>query len=314
MESILFRIPGREKELRRGVFTEVSSNLPDNCFVIYSFDKSQAFWLDESAVEEDHIENSFTPRCYDQSTYHQLAEKFKEEIITRGLSKAIFSRVMSVNVNVTSDELFDLLCETYPDAFVYRLSSKQLGTWIGATPEQLLTVSDGIGTTVSLAGTKPSGDKTPWGQKEQDEQQYVTNFIAARLEDFGVDELIVHDRNEMVAGPVKHLQTKFEFKLESGHLDLAKLLHPTPAVSGLPQEKAVELIGEMEVHDRGFYTGFLGIVGNETWLYVNLRCAQVVDDQMYLYLGGGFTKDSDVQSEWVETEHKAKTLLNVLTK
>ena len=59
----------------------------------------------------------------------------------------------------------------------------------------------------------------------------------------------------------------------------------------------------------------IGVVGEQsTQLFVNLRCAEIIQNQAYLYLGGGFTKDSTVESEWSETENKAKTLLNVMKK
>jgi isochorismate synthase len=47
-------------------------------------------------------------------------------------------------------------------------------------------------------------------------------------------------------------------------------------------------------------------------IYVNLRCAQIIGDRLFLYLGGGFTADSDPEKEWEETENKSKTLLDLL--
>ena len=59
----------------------------------------------------------------------------------------------------------------------------------------------------------------------------------------------------------------------------------------------------------------IGVIDNDsTKLFVNLRCAEIIHNQAYLYLGGGFTKDSNIESEWIETENKAKTLLNVMKK
>ena len=59
----------------------------------------------------------------------------------------------------------------------------------------------------------------------------------------------------------------------------------------------------------------IGIINeNSSHIYVNLRCAEIIDHQAFLYLGGGFTKDSNIHSEWEETENKAKTLLNVMKK
>ena len=53
---------------------------------------------------------------------------------------------------------------------------------------------------------------------------------------------------------------------------------------------------------------------NKNQIYVNLRCCQIQNGAAYLYLGGGFTKDSIPELEWQETENKSKTLLNILQK
>ena len=95
---------------------------------------------------------------------------------------------------------------------------------------------------------------------------------------------------------------------------LTKLFHPTPAVCGLPQEKAFQFIQNTELHNRSYYTGFLGPVWlhEKLDLYVNLRCMQVFENYLALHLGGGITKDSEPQKEWQETCDKAQTLLAVL--
>ncbi|MEY4792967.1 MAG: hypothetical protein RIT34_1776, partial [Bacteroidota bacterium] len=94
---------------------------------------------------------------------------------------------------------------------------------------------------------------------------------------------------------------------------LLKYLHPTPAVAGLPQKVAVQYINALETHDRALYTGIIGNlrVGHEK-LFVNLRCAQVYEGKLYIYVGGGFTPDSVAEQEWQETENKSKTLLQLL--
>ena len=112
------------------------------------------------------------------------------------------------------------------------------------------------------------------------------------------------------------LKTTFQFDLGSNSaIAIADKLHPTPAVSGYPQKEALDLIHKSEKHQRRIYAGMIGVINeHSTQLFVNLRCAEIIHNQAYLYLGGGFTKDSNVVSEWNETENKAKTLLNVMKK
>jgi isochorismate synthase len=82
-----------------------------------------------------------------------------------------------------------------------------------------------------------------------------------------------------------------------------------------PNLKFVEnaLIQQLEGHERSLYAGVIGLVNEHSSnLFVNLRCAQVFNDAVTLYLGGGHTEDSDANAEWEETENKARTLLNIL--
>jgi isochorismate synthase len=94
---------------------------------------------------------------------------------------------------------------------------------------------------------------------------------------------------------------------------LLKHLHPTPAVAGLPQKIAVQYLSALEQHERRLYSGIIGrMKEGQEQLFVNLRCAQILDNQLYAYVGGGFTADSDPEQEWQETENKSKTLLQLL--
>jgi isochorismate synthase len=77
--------------------------------------------------------------------------------------------------------------------------------------------------------------------------------------------------------------------------------------------EAYNQIRDTERHDRSLYTGIIGWCGeNETELFVNLRCARVIDQEMYLFLGGGITAQSDAELEWQETENKSRTLIDLL--
>ena len=93
------------------------------------------------------------------------------------------------------------------------------------------------------------------------------------------------------AGALSHLKTDFHFSLKDNKNlgDLLKVLHPTPAVCGLPKEEAYRFILENEGYDRKYYSGFIGWLDPEgrTDLYVNLRCMHIEDEQLTLYAGGG---------------------------
>lgn len=312
-DQLKYRLPFEEIVTKSGAFkTTPFSDLRDG-FVVANFDKSMAYYFQEDEVDVQVEVKHVHPICYSKETYLSKASDFIASIRARGLSKAIFSRVKPVDSEVSSEVFFDKLCEAYPSAFVYLISSNHFGTWIGATPESLISCNREWGHTVSLAGTKRSSDDSPWGEKEQFEQKFVTDFIEANLKDLSIQSIQKEGPHDRVAGPVKHLETRFQFSMDGQKpISVAEKLHPTPAVSGLPQKEAIQLINEVEDHDRQMYTGCIGILGERTDLFVNLRCAQVIDNTYFLYLGGGFTKDSIAQDEWQETENKSRTLLDIL--
>ncbi len=314
-DILKYRIPGKEKVEKRGFFAATMHREVKSGFVLFAFDKYKAYTFqedDEEGFSFYHFRDQL-PNADDRDAYLARAAEFKKEIIQRELSKAILSRVKIVQKEVDPDAFFEKLCEAYPNAFVYLVSSTHFGTWIGATPEPLIIAHENIGTTVALAGTKPSEDDTEWGEKEKEEQFFVQEYIAEALESLDLEEIHMEGPVAHRAGPVQHLKSTFHFSLEGKCvLDVARRLHPTPAVSGSPQRESIKLITESELHDRSLYCGFLGEVNDDSaHVYVNLRCAQLFKEKIALYLGGGYTKDSIIEYEWEETENKAKTLLSV---
>lgn len=217
--------------------------------------------------------------------------------------------------------MFFRLCRQYPAAFVSLVAVPGVGTWLGASPELLLSVDTRTISTVALAGTRPlpaGGDlaAVQWGAKEIEEQALVSDYIRAFFAGAGCANVVELGPESVAAGNVAHLQTRFRVQLAgSQRLALANRvlheLHPTSAVCGMPKDKALAFILEHEGYDRSFYSGCLGPVhlDGQSTLYVNLRCMQLGSSAASLYVGGGVTCDSDPDAEWVETELKAGTLL-----
>jgi isochorismate synthase len=170
-----------------------------------------------------------------------------------------------------------------------------------------------------LAGTKKIGGhfEPDWTSKEITEQEYVTEAITDCLQKvtsiIKISRTVTHR-----AGPVAHLRTDITGILKKGKATLdtiSETLHPTPAVCGTPQKFAKEFILEKEGYDREFYTGFVGPVNRKdsnSFLFVNLRCAKIEEGMASFYVGGGITSDSIPESEWVETQNKLQSMLQVL--
>ena len=92
--------------------------------------------------------------------------------------------------------------------------------------------------------------------------------------------------------------------------DFIDALQPTPSVGGLPKLAAKELLVEVEKHNREYYSGFLGPIncGDQTALFVNLRCMKVVKEGFAFFGGAGITEGSMADLEWDEISQKIMTL------
>ena len=230
-------------------------------------------------------------------------------------------RVEKLSDDFRSEKFFQKLCAKYPHAMVYLLHLPEVGYWMGATPEPLLVVENERVKTVSLAGTQVSTGAElaayRWGEKEIEEQGIVTDFVEQTLKNLGVIDYLKQGPENYQAANLIHLKTAFEFsqkELGSQFSNFVSALHPTPSVGGLPKVDAREFILKHEQHDRSYYTGFLGPVNinKKTDLFVNLRCLQLFDKQFVLYSGAGITASSDPEKEWVETDNKMLTMMNVM--
>lgn len=258
-------------------------------------------------------------------------EKF-EDLVRRGIraieagafDKVVLSRKEYLAFN-TEDVflLFTRLKDNYPTAFCSLFYHPAVGMWMGATPEQLLNVTQNKVTTMALAGTQKNLGQlnVTWGEKEQEEQQYVTDFITASLEPFTVD-LKVSEPFTARAAKVMHICTAIEATLrpEATLKPILSAIHPTPAVCGMPKEASRDFILKEEGYNRAYYAGFLGALNwditsegaGETDLFVNLRCMELEKDRVALFVGCGITKDSVPYDEFVETENKSTTMKKIL--
>lgn len=254
----------------------------------------------------------------------QLVEKAIQEIENGTFDKLVITRKEShAYKDFDAIEIFKRLLSKYINAFVYLWYHPKLGLWMGASPETLLRIENSTIKTVALAGTQSvtQNDTVIWGKKEIEEQQLVVDFIASALKD-KVGNLEITDRQTIKAGSLYHLKSVISGDIQN-HISLAEVieaLHPTPAVCGVPKEKSKKFILKNEGYDRSYYTGFLGELNFNpktkekkfTHLFVNLRCMEFTEGNVNLYVGGGITKDSNLEKEWEETVFKTRTMKSVL--
>jgi isochorismate synthase len=236
------------------------------------------------------------------------------------INKVIQSRIHSIEGKSTEHlaSSFIELCKAYKHSFNFIVNIPNKECWMGASPEPLLKIDNNKLFTASIAATRKHESKPEnlrWSKKEIEEQKIVSEYIKKTLKDFNLKYTISPTEN-YIAGNIVHLRNRFHLNITDQNIinSLVERLHPTPAVCGLPKKEAFELINMIEQHDRSYYSGFLGPINinEKTGLYVNIRSMKILNGHLHLYVGGGITKDSDPESEWLETEIKSRTLLNII--
>jgi isochorismate synthase len=239
------------------------------------------------------------------------------------MQKVVISRVLRESILLDDApalirRLFHALREKYPSAFVFAHSQEENKIWIGATPEVLVEGEKDNMQTVALAGTrKATGSNTQWGQKEIGEQQNVVDFIQQILKSADAYQIDCTLPFTVSAGPIEHIKSLISFKSNHAAEFIAQQLHPTSAVCGMPREKAINWIQQIEKHHRSFYAGIIGFRKEVAFqYYVQLRCAllNLEDHSITYYAGGGIMADSDPESEWMETENKIAVMREVVKK
>ncbi len=247
--------------------------------------------------------------------YTKALQCFLKELSGGHFQKLVLSRSQDIAGRFSAARIFLNACASCPHAMV-SLVHGSCGTWIGASPEILMQGSLAGGwQTMALAGTRKSGTEGAWDDKNRHEQAIVADYIRQVLTPAAAD-LTESEAYTFQAGGVEHLRTDFAFSTkESMRIqDVVHSLHPTPAVCGLPKERAQQCILTTETQDRRYYSGFLGFWdnGQACSLYVNLRCLKLSQQGVRLYAGGGILPQSDPDSEWLETCGKMCTMLALL--
>lgn len=265
---------------------------------------------------------SLLPKEESKEKYLERIQNYLEEIRAQKISKAILSRVININKpeGFDASNFFLKLCESYPETFVSLFFIPEAGLWMGASPELLLEIKNDQYHTIALAATQPKSENKEyvWGEKEKEEHRLVQEHIESVFQQNNCTLISTNGPFSIESGKVAHLKTEYIFSTNST-LDSPQLLnqlHPTPAIGGLPVKEALHCIAQYEGHPRNYYAGYLGETNGKDLvrLYINLRCMQIGEEEIALFVGGGISADSNPENEWKETIQKSLTLLQIIDK
>jgi salicylate biosynthesis isochorismate synthase/menaquinone-specific isochorismate synthase len=261
------------------------------------------------------------------SHFEEAVRRAVERIRAGDLEKIVLAREVRVHAPRPIDPapVFGGLREVFPACFCYCVGTPELA-FVGASPELLVRREGQRAQTVALAGTArrsadPAvddhlGEQLAHSPKNREEHAIVARRIQGTLDPVSLWTAVADEPVLVRVHNVQHLATPIRAQLRQPRsaVELAGLLHPTPAVGGEPRSVAEPLIPALEGLDRGWYAGAIGWMdlAEDGEFCVGLRCALLRDRVAHLYSGCGIVGDSDPAEELAESEVKLQALLPLL--
>jgi para-aminobenzoate synthetase component 1 len=185
-----------------------------------------------------------------------------------------------------------------------------------ASPERFLSRSDDRIITSPIKGTI-RWNQEEFGEKDKSENLMIVDLMRNDISQIcqpGSVEVSALFRQEKHPG-ITHLVSDIEGQLlpDTSWREILAATMPPGSVSGAPKSTAVRIISENEIGPRGPYCGALGFIhGKRAELAVGIRTFWTTGDKYLRYgTGAGITWGSDAQSEWEETQLKARHLISI---
>jgi salicylate biosynthesis isochorismate synthase/menaquinone-specific isochorismate synthase len=243
------------------------------------------------------------------------------------MSKVVLAREVIVSAAAAHDPgaVFGAMREQFPACFCFCCGTPE-AAFIGASPELLVRRAGAGVSTVALAGsTRRSsdpavddhlGEQLLRSDKNRREQRIVSERIVRALRPHAVWVEAAAEPEIVKVANIQHLATPVIAQLAEPHsaIEMAGLLHPTPAVGGEPWPDAAAAIAELEGMDRGWYAAPVGWMDatEDGEFCVALRSALLRDREAHLFAGVGVVAGSDPAAELAETEVKLQALLPLI--
>ena len=261
---------------------------------------------------------------FGEENFKAAVKKAQTYILEGDIMQVVLSQRMSQEFSAPPLSLYRALRSLNPSPymFYYDMGDHHV---VGASPEILVRLDDGIVTSRPIAGTRPRGktreqdlalaDELLADPKERAEHVQLMDLgrnDVGRVAQIGTVKVTDNMMIERYSH-VMHIVSNVEGKLKPGldAIDVLKATFPAGTVSGAPKVRAMEIIDELEPSKRGIYAGAVGYLGfnGDMDVAIAIRTGVIKDNMLYVQAGAGIVADSIPQSEWDETQNKAKAVL-----
>ena len=264
---------------------------------------------------------------FSRDEFEESVNKIKQYITVGEAIQVVLSQRLAQPTAAAPFEIYRALRTINPSPYMFFLDFTDFHI-IGASPEILVKVEDGMVVTRPLAGTKPRGESPVEDARleqelRSDEKERAEHIMLVDLgrNDIGrvskpgtveVSDLMEVERYSHVMHLVSHVQGRLRPDLTA--FDALRACFPAGTVSGAPKIRAMEIIAELEPEKRGPYAGAVGhfsFSGNMD-MAIAIRTMVMADGVAHVQAGAGIVYDSVPEREYEETMNKAQALLKAI--
>jgi anthranilate synthase component 1 len=290
--------------------------------VIATLQKPRSPSLSRKPLSPSPLRSNFS-----KEDYMKAVEKAKEYIRAGDIIQVVPSQRFSKEIHCDPFDIYRALRSINPSPYLFYLKMNGM-VLMGSSPEVMVRLEGKEIELRPIAGTRPRGKTQEEDRKMEkdllaDEKEKAEHIMLVDLgrNDVGrvskigsvkVTELMTVEKYSHVM----HLVSNVQGTLAPGKngFDVFRATFPAGTVSGAPKIRAMEIIEELEPSRRGFYAGAVGyfsFLGNMDTC-ITIRSILVKDGRAYVQAGGGVVADSDPETEYEETLHKARAIFKAI--
>lgn len=284
--------------------------------------------LDEEpvAIPRAKLGGEFKP-LFDQETYRSMVERAKEYIVEGDIFQVVLSNRLEAPIEGSLFQTYRVLRTLNPSPYMFYLSGEDVEV-VGASPETLIKLEEGVLHTFPLAGTRARG-------KDEAEDERLSKELLSDEKELAEHNMLVDlGRNDLgkiseygsVAveryldiekySHVMHIGSTVKGKIRKEYdaLDALAAVLPAGTLSGAPKFRACEIINELEDNKRGIYGGAIGYLdfGGNMDTCIGIRIAYRKNGKVFVRSGAGIVAESDPQKEHEECQNKAAAVIKAL--
>jgi len=279
------------------------------------------------AFHSEPVDNPQVSSNFTQAEFEAMVSRAKEYVYAGDIIQTVLSQRLARRTNVSPFAIYRALRSINPSPYMYYLHLDDFHI-VGASPELLVRVEDGVVSTHPIAGTRRRGkdaaeDQALEEELKEDEKERAEHIMLVDLgrNDIGrISEPGTVEATQLMDverySHVMHLVSHVQGRLRSGlsQFDALRSCFPAGTVSGAPKIRAMEIIAELENERRGPYAGAVGYFdfsGNLDTA-ITIRTIVIKDKVAYIQAGAGIVADSVPEREYQESLNKAQALLSAI--